>query len=122
MINHPCLFTYTTDSFVTLQLEKGVYRFECWGAQGAYTGGKGAYTKGDIRVKKRRNFYLYTGREGQNDNAAGSFNGGGPGQRNGGGASDIRLVSGAWDNFESLKSRIMVAAGGGGTDPLGKHH
>ena len=50
------------------------------------------------------------------NNAAGSFNGGGPGQCNGGGASDVRLVNGAWNNFDSLKSRIMVAAGGGGTD------
>ena len=32
----------------------------------------------------------------------------------GGGATDIRLTNGDWDNFNSLKSRIMVAAGGGG--------
>ena len=31
----------------------------------------------------------------------------------GGGATDIRLTNGAWDNFNSLKSRIMVAAGAG---------
>ena len=33
----------------------------------------------------------------------------------GGGATDIRIVSGDWNNFSSLKSRIMVAAGGGGS-------
>ena len=32
----------------------------------------------------------------------------------GGGATDIRLASGNWNDFNSLKSRIMVAAGGGG--------
>jgi hypothetical protein len=31
----------------------------------------------------------------------------------GGGASDVRLVAGAWDDPTGLKSRIMVAAGGG---------
>ncbi|MFR6022533.1 MAG: glycine rich domain-containing protein [Clostridia bacterium] len=33
-------------------------------------------------------------------------------QELGGGATDIRLVSGEWNDFESLKSRIMVAGGG----------
>lgn len=33
----------------------------------------------------------------------------------GGGATDVRLTGGLWDDFNSLKSRIMVAAGGGGT-------
>ena len=32
----------------------------------------------------------------------------------GGGATDIRLVGGEWDSFDSLKSRIMVAGAGGG--------
>ena len=32
----------------------------------------------------------------------------------GGGATDARLVSGDWDLFNSLKSRIIVAGGGGG--------
>uniref|UniRef100_UPI00203FB633 glycine rich domain-containing protein n=1 Tax=Odoribacter lunatus TaxID=2941335 RepID=UPI00203FB633 len=36
--------------------------------------------------------------------------------RNGGGATDIRLIKGEWNDFNSLKSRIMVAGGGGGSD------
>ena len=52
-----------------------------------------------------------------------TFNGGGSGSHstsgqdingNGGGATDIRLVSGDWNNESSLASRIMVAGGGGG--------
>ena len=43
-----------------------------------------------------------------------SFNGGAPGEAPGGGATDIRLTGGNWDNFASLKSRIMVSGGGGG--------
>ena len=34
----------------------------------------------------------------------------------GGGATDVRLTPGEWNNFDSLKSRIMVAAGGGGNN------
>ena len=34
----------------------------------------------------------------------------------GGGASDVRLVGGEWDNFTSLKSRIIDAGGGAGGD------
>ncbi|VFD28644.1 Glycine rich protein [Clostridioides difficile] len=33
----------------------------------------------------------------------------------GGGATDIRLVGGAWDNEQGLLSRIIVAGGGGGS-------
>ena len=51
-----------------------------------------------------------------------SFNGGGSGSNTcnefknylGGGATDVRLKNGDWDNLDGLKSRIMVAAGGGG--------
>ncbi len=43
-----------------------------------------------------------------------SFNGGAQGEAPGGGATDIRLTNGNWNDFNSLKSRIMVAGGGGG--------
>ncbi|EAX89182.1 hypothetical protein TVAG_195580 [Trichomonas vaginalis G3] len=45
-----------------------------------------------------------------------AYGGGGPGQYGGGGATDIRLLPGNYDNFTSLKSRIIVAAGAGGLD------
>lgn len=32
----------------------------------------------------------------------------------GGGASDIRLIGGAWNDSNGLRSRILVAGGGGG--------
>lgn len=68
----------------------------------------------------------YTYKVSSDTTISGGYNGGGYGvQRNnnnsyvhnsgsGGGATDVRLVGGAWNNFDSLKSRIMVAAGGGG--------
>jgi hypothetical protein len=71
--------------------------------------------------------YLYAGAAGFRTltslSSGATFNGGGgfvdghPDHNNstGAGASDVRLANGAWDNFNSLKSRIMVAAGAGGS-------
>ena len=108
---------------------KGLYQFELWGAQGGsynntYQGGKGAYTKGNLSLDSKETLYFHVGGVGQGGTDyqyEGGYNGGGRGGYNsggrssgGGGATDIRLVSGSHDNFNSLKSRIMVAAGGGG--------
>ena len=98
---------------------------ECWGAQGSSQGTineipRGAYTRGKISIVKNALFYIYVG-EYKNRGLtafANTFNGGGgitsPASDNnnhaGGGATDIRLTNGNWDNFISLKSRIMVAA------------
>ena len=98
-----------------------------------YAGGYGGYTAGNIYLEKDDVIYVYVGEQGKRNGEA-TFNGGGYGgiggtgyegsypqgdpiQRglSGGGATDVRLTSGPWNNFESLKSRIMVAAGGGGT-------
>lgn len=100
----------------------GYYFIECWGAQGgSYSGigGKGAYTSGNLYLTKGQKLYVYVGETGGNQYAA-TFNGGGIGanqyrERAGGGATDIRLTQGEWNDFNSLKSRIMVAAGGGGS-------
>lgn len=111
--------------------ENGYYKIECWGASGGNAGsaigGKGAYTSGIIYLSKNEEIWAYVGEQGKNGVVSGSamdgtFNGGGPcGGTNaygtlstGGGATDIRLIDGEWNNFNSLKSRIMVAAGGGG--------
>ena len=108
------------------------YKIECWGAQGRGDIGRGAYTNGNISFPAASNFYIYVGQMGVNglqihdesyaNITSGTFNGGGGffcpnGDLNnatGGGATDIRLQSGIWNDFNSLKSRIMVAAGGGG--------
>ena len=94
-------------------------------------GGYGGYTSGEIELRKGQKFYVYVGEMGKRSKLV-SFNGGGSGGiggkyyngtaaedlafagNSGGGATDIRLVSGSWNSFDGLKSRIMVAAGGGG--------
>ena len=110
----------------------GNYKLEVWGAQGGnsydsgngYTntvyGGKGGYCSGEITFPSNLNVYVYIGQSGEGTREK-TFNGGGKGGsayngRSGGGATDVRLVkgNGTWSDFNSLKSRIIVAAGGGG--------
>ena len=81
---------------------------ECWGAQGQTYGGQGGYSSARYYPSISQNtLYVYVG--GQN-----GYNGGGIGinpvsfiSQNGGGASDVRLIS------NNLNSRIIVAGGGG---------
>jgi len=90
----------------------GYYTVELWGAR--HANGMGGYTKGTIKLSEKDTLYVYTGQYLTTSNAT-SFNGGTGcnGGYPGGGATDIRLLNKSWDNLESLKSRIMVAAGAG---------
>ena len=127
-------FSHKKEGQIYIVPEDGYYQIECWGAQGGnagnYSGGKGTYTSGIIYLTKNYELYFYVGEAGKETGSNGSakdggYNGGGNAsntdqwrnQGSGGGATDVRLVGGtdvSWDNFDSLKSRIMVAAGGGG--------
>jgi len=96
----------------------GYYQVELWGAD-AVDQKNGAYTSGILHLNRTEVFYLYIGEKGTNNKISGGFNGGGSTNSTGGkfgavggSATDIRIVNGAWNNFESLKSRIMVSAGG----------
>ena len=106
----------------------GTYKIELWGASGRNAGnqgtpGLGGYTSGEIELDENTKLYVYVGEVGNcttSNYGLQTFNGGGYTHRcdagdvgRGGGATDIRLTSGAWNDFESLKSRIMVAGGGG---------
>ena len=124
-------YAYTGDSQTYKVKADGVYKIELWGAQGGNTGGAGAYTSGYIKLNSSDELFFYVGSKGVVSEYNSSnfvycpFNGGGPasGQAKftnryfgtGGGATDVRFVSGYWDDFNSLKSRIMIAAGGGGS-------
>ena len=95
--------------------------------------GKGGYTRGDLSINSlTTSFYIYVGGKGGDATLSGSrayggsagWNGGGSGANDssddeadggGGGATDIRLnYNSTPTDFTSLKSRIMVAGGGGG--------
>lgn len=120
-------YDYTGDFQTFVAPVSGNYKIELWGAQGGENdndgnGGKGGHTSGNIYLLNEKKLYIYVGESGTNANKQISYNGGGSGLAHsfsGGGATDIRLVSGNWDDFNSLKSRIMVAAGGGGTNYWG---
>ena len=97
-------------------------------------GGKGGYVSGIIRLTQSTQMYLFVGGRGQDQNSTeqyaygkGGYNGGGDGGidlydsslpesgAGGGGSTDIRLTDNQTNPIISLKSRIMVAAGGGGS-------
>ncbi len=108
-------FDYTGNYQTFTAEESGNHKFEAWGASAVSSNGKGAYTSGNLELTKGDVIYIYVG-EGNNGTTNGtSFNGGTGdyGGAAGGGATDFRLVSGDWYDFDSLKSRIMVAAGAG---------
>lgn len=104
----------------------GTYKVELWGAQGGgEKGGMGGYTSGLITLVKGEKLFVNVGQKGPANATTtnvGGYNGGGYSGNNsgaksygGGGATDVRLVAGSWNDAKSLNSRIMVAAGGAGT-------
>ncbi len=116
-------YDYTGASQTFTAPYTGTYKFEAWGA-GITTCNIGSYTSGLISLNKNQIIYVYVGQSGITGiiTANPSWNGGGAvtsgcsdgNNYSGGGATDFRLISGNWDDFNSLKSRIMVAGGGGG--------
>ena len=121
-------FDYTGTEQVFTAPADGKYKIELWGAQGGsdYSGVKaslGGYVSGNILLKAQEKLYVYVGESPRygsmscyesNPNTA--FNSSHFGTcAVGGGATDVRTTIGSdWDDFNSLKSRIMVAGGGGG--------
>lgn len=118
-----------TDSVQAVSLPVGTYRIESWGANGytqtAGSDGKGGYTSGTITVTTPQTYYVHVGKGGGYPTTGvaanrWNYNGGAIGYPNnnaaygnGGGASDVRLSAGTWDDSSSLTSRIIVAGGGG---------
>lgn len=121
-------FDYT-GAVQAIALPKGIYKLECWGAQGGYSssnsgievgmGGKGGYSVGTITLNQKTPIYIYAGGVGSisgNGKADGGFPNGGSswasdtseGAGGGGGSSDIRI------GINSLHARVIVAGGGGG--------
>ena len=106
----------------TLTLLPGRYKMECMGSQGGShssggVGGLGGHVWGELELNYVQQFHIYVGRTPYSP-TTGGYNGGAGSQEAtlssaGGGATDIRLVGGNWDNQTSLLSRIMVAGGGG---------
>ncbi|HBF0263749.1 TPA: hypothetical protein OUL92_003952 [Clostridioides difficile] len=128
-------FNYT-GAEQSVVLPPGKYKFECFGACGGnyydfVQCARGGYTAGSLILKENTTLHVYVGQSGYCKGVNGietcrsGFNGAGgittykstsDGYYSlaGGGATDIRLIGGNWDNLQSLLSRIIVAGGGGG--------
>ena len=117
------VFNYTGDSQEYKVPYNGYYYIEMAG--GGAENSFGAKTSGYIYLEKDEKLYFYVGGAGQASSTGakvnGGYNGGGYAPAysglnvaSGGGATDVRLVNGEWDDTSSLISRIMVAAGGAG--------
>ena len=77
-------FSFYVPGEYQVELNKGKYLFECWGADGGGgNGGKGGYVYGIAKLSFPEIFYVFVGGEGeQNGNNVeqnGGFNGGGKG-------------------------------------------
>jgi len=129
IVNTPVIiqtFNYTGNYQSWTVPNTGSYKLETWGSSGGSIstgiGGNGGYTYGQINLNKGQILYLYVGQQGTSGYSAnGGWNGGGsssggngPNVASGGGSTDIRTISGTWNNISSLQSRIIVAGGGGG--------
>lgn len=129
-------YSYTGSNQTFEAPKDGTYRIEAWGAWAPFINtsgnlgahGYGGYTSGTISLRKGQVLYIYVGEAGSNTKTGTTFNGGGTGGTgdmvagsSGGGATDIRLKDGNWDDFESLESRIMVAGGAGGAADNGTY-
>jgi hypothetical protein len=128
-------FSYTGSSQTFQIPASDYYVIFFYGAQGGgrqingYShsgiGGKGGYASGIVYLEKNTTLYIFVGGVGvaaTSGIATGGYNGGGYAcvysstepANGGGGATDVRLISGPWDDPSGLLSRIIVAGGGGG--------
>ena len=113
----------------------GIYKLECYGAQGGTTthvwvdGGNGGYSCGYKELKKGDTLYVCVGGAGnvvQNTKGTSSYiyNGGGYGRSSdtggagagsGGGATHIATTNrGTLSNYNSYRNEVLIVAGGGG--------
>ena len=76
-------YSYTGSEQEYTVPEDGYYKIECWGAQGGTyqyaVGGKGAYTKGIIKLSKGEKLYVYVGECYNGARETMCYNGGGSG-------------------------------------------
>jgi prepilin-type N-terminal cleavage/methylation domain-containing protein len=115
------IFSYTGNVQQWVSPLSGRYRIEVWGAEGGghdgFPGGLGGYAWGEINLNIGDILYFYVGQGGAGSLSGTRYNGGGSSGENagsGGGSTDVRTISGAWNNSTSLNSRIIVGGGGGG--------
>ena len=132
---YPCATKTSCEPFKVVFKYRTIACVELWGAKGGSAnsqysspGAIGGYSVGKLIFRRKTPYYFYIGAMGE-PNGKETFGGGakgtyrssgdgkGFGGGSGGGATDIRLIFG--DSEEALKSRIIVAAGGAGSEVYG---
>ena len=109
-------FQYTGDVQVFVAPVDGWYKVQLWGGAGLnerpiITGG--GYAEAEIRLEKNREVYVYVGSFMHEYNGGAKWEGDPEAPSgSGGGATDIRPVSGNW--YDNLEQRFMVAGASGG--------
>ena len=108
--------TEGTQEFIVPYGKAGWYKIELWGAAAKDVDSvnetesrRGAYTTGIIYLDENTHLYFQIGSQG---GVGGTKNNIDSSNNHGGGATDVRLAGGNWDNADGLGSRILVAAGG----------
>lgn len=107
-------FDYT-GTVQSVELPRGRYKLQCWGAQGgrsakssSYTGSKGGYSEGELTLTEKTTLYVFVGGQGSYGSSSSLVNGG----WNGGGAS----VGYSAYNSSGTNGYSYPACGGGATD------
>lgn len=107
-------FDYT-GSVQSVELPKGKYKLQCWGAQGGTSygsssgvGSKGGYSEGVLTLTEKTTLYIFVGGQGSRGSSTSLVNGG----WNGGGAS----VGYTSYNSGGTNGYSYPACGGGATD------
>ena len=107
-------FEYT-GNVQSVELPKGKYKLQCWGAQGGTSygsssggGSKGGYSEGVLTLTEKTTLYIFVGGQGSRGSSTSLVNGG----WNGGGAS----VGYSVYNSGGTKGQSYPACGGGATD------
>lgn len=107
-------FSYT-GNVQSVELPKGKYKLQCWGAQGGTSygssngaGSKGGYSEGIITLTEKTTLYVFVGGQGSRGSSSSLVNGG----WNGGGAS----VGYSGYNSGGTNGYSYPACGGGATD------
>lgn len=107
-------FDYTGD-VQSVELPKGRYKLQCWGAQGGTSygsssgaGSKGGYSEGVLTLTEKTTLYVFVGGQGSRGSGSSLVNGG----WNGGGAS----VGKSSYNSGDTNGYSNPACGGGATD------
>ena len=134
-------FDYTGGEQTFTAPVNGTYKLEVWGAQGGtdsnnYHGGYGGYSSGTMNLSTSDKIYIYVGEKGKTLNSSGHSgvlyaypNSGNvrvnsPDTNNinfstGGGSTHILNSSGNLFQFSSTLNKVLIVAGGGGTQNSG---